>query len=112
MDDPVVVTDGEVAFAKLDVPLDAMEQVVERLHTAIVDWIEEPVEVKCLTAAVSVADEGLAVAAGAVRSGMRETDVNQQMRSGGGGGSRTRVRRHIPVGLYMRVRFFNLATVV
>ena len=30
-------------------------------------------------------------------------------KNGGGGGSRTRVRRHIPAGLYMRVRFFNLA---
>lgn len=39
MDDPVVVTDREFAFAKLDVPLDAMEQFLKRLHTAIVDWI-------------------------------------------------------------------------
>ena len=31
---------------------------------------------------------------------------------GGGGGSRTRVRRHVPEGLYMRVRFFNLVPVV
>ena len=27
------------------------------------------------------------------------------MKSGGGGGSRTRVRKHVVVGLYMRVRF-------
>ena len=27
---------------------------------------------------------------------------------GGGGGSRTRVRKHVVVGLYMRVRFCNL----
>src|SRR5712672_350933 len=26
----------------------------------------------------------------------------------GGGGSRTRVREHVPVGLYMRIRFFFL----
>ena len=34
MDDPVVVTERELAFAKLDVPLDAMEQFLERLHVA------------------------------------------------------------------------------
>jgi hypothetical protein len=28
--------------------------------------------------------------------------------SGGGGGSRTRVRKYFPGGLYMRVRFFFL----
>src|SRR5690349_18954054 len=28
---------------------------------------------------------------------------------GGGGGSRTRVRRYFPEGIYMRIRFFNLA---
>jgi hypothetical protein len=27
------------------------------------------------------------------------------VRNGGGGGSRTRVRKHVVVGLYMRVRF-------
>ena len=32
MGDPVVVTDREFAFAKLDVPLDAMKQFLERLH--------------------------------------------------------------------------------
>ena len=29
--------------------------------------------------------------------------------SNGGGGSRTRVRRYFPEGIYMRIRFFNLA---
>ena len=30
------------------------------------------------------------------------------LKSGGGGGSRTRVRERVPVGLYMRIRFFFL----
>ena len=34
VDDAVVVPNGEFAFAKLDVPLDAMEQFLERLHVA------------------------------------------------------------------------------
>ena len=34
VDDPVVVTDREFAFAKLDVLLDAMKQFLERLHGA------------------------------------------------------------------------------
>jgi hypothetical protein len=31
--------------------------------------------------------------------------ANVLKKSGGGGGSRTRVRKHVPAGLYMRVRF-------
>jgi hypothetical protein len=31
-----------------------------------------------------------------------------EAKDGGGGGSRTRVRKHVVVGLYMRVRFFIL----
>jgi hypothetical protein len=31
--------------------------------------------------------------------------VSKNVEDGGGGGSRTRVRKHVPAGLYMRVRF-------
>jgi hypothetical protein len=34
VDDAVVVTEREFAFAELDVPLDAMEQFLDRLHVA------------------------------------------------------------------------------
>ena len=37
-----------------------------------------------------------------------DTDADNrpsEARDGGGGGSRTRVRKHVVVGLYMRVRF-------
>jgi hypothetical protein len=39
---------------------------------------------------------------------MAETGQNV----GGGGGSRTRVRRYFPEGIYMRIRFFNLVACV
>ena len=37
-----------------------------------------------------------------------QVTCNEKFKDGGGGGSRTRVRKHVVSGLYMRVRFWVL----